>query len=81
VAKIAARDVPRGTPRTQAHPEATLDPNLRDLQERLTAQLSARVRVRPTPSGGGCIEIEYVDEEDLDRIFWALQAAGRPEAG
>jgi ParB family chromosome partitioning protein len=81
VAKIAARDVPRGTPRTQTHPEATLDPNLRDLQERLTARLSARVRVRPAPSGGGCIEIDYVDEEDLDRIFWALQAPGRPEAG
>jgi ParB family chromosome partitioning protein len=81
VAKIAARDVPRGTPQAEARPEVGLDPNLRDLQERLTARLSARVRVRPIPAGGGCIEIEYADGEDLDRIFWALQTLGGSDAG
>jgi ParB family chromosome partitioning protein len=82
VARMAARDVPRGTPRGERQTEKALDPNLLDLQEQLTARLSARVRLRPTAAGrGGHIEIEYVDEEDLDRIFWALEASVRPKTG
>jgi ParB family chromosome partitioning protein len=81
LARIAARDVPRGTPQAETRFEPAVDPNLRDLQERLTARLSARVRVRPAPSGGGLIEIEYADEEDLDRIFWTLQTLGTAGAG
>lgn len=82
VARLMARDVPRGTLRAEKQAEAALDPNLRDLQEQLTARLSARVRVRPNPgSYGGSIEIAYADDEDLDRIFWALRGpvASGPE--
>ncbi len=60
--------------RGRSRNEPDMDPNLRDLQEQLTARLSARVRLRPDPAGrGGSIEIGYVDAEDLDRIFWTLQ--------
>ena len=69
-AKLMGRDVPRGTSR----PEARLDPNLEELQDRLRQRLGAKARLRPKPRGGGMIEIEYADDEDLDRIFWAIMA-------
>jgi len=69
-AKLQGREVPRGTllglPKS-----APLDPNLQDLQERLTMKLGARVRIRPRGEGG-YIEIPYADANDLDRIFWDI---------
>ena len=69
-AKLAGRNVPRGTmlgrPKSRA-----LDPNLQDLQEQLTRKLSARVRLRQRGQGG-VVEIEYADGEELDRIFWEI---------
>ncbi len=67
-AKLAGRAVPRGT-RAQT---GTVDPNLLELQDRLTERLGARARLRPRPKGGGVIEIEYADDEDLDRISTAM---------
>ncbi len=69
-AKLTGRDVPRGTSRG----ERPLDPNLRELQDRLTQRLGSKTRLRPQANGGGVIEIQYSDEEDLDRIFWAIMA-------
>ncbi len=66
-AKLAGRAVPRGTSR---RPDP-LDPNLQELQDRLTDRLGARVRLKPR-AAGGVIEIPYADAEDLDRIFWAV---------
>ena len=65
-AALAGR-VPRGTPKG----ELALDPNLQDLQDRLTRKLGARVRLRPR-GRGGILEIAYGDAEDLDRIFWEI---------
>jgi ParB family chromosome partitioning protein len=66
-AKLLGRDVPRGT-----SPAAeVLDPNLQELQDRLTAKLGARVRLRARGSAG-TIEIPYADAEDLDRVFSAI---------
>jgi len=69
-AKLTGRNVPRGTilggPKSRA-----LDPNLQDLQERLTQKLSARVRLKQRGQGG-VVEIAYADGEELDRIFWEI---------
>jgi len=69
-AKLMGRDVPRGTSRR----EAVLDPNLQELQDRLRQRLGSQAKLRPRPRGGGVIEIQYADDEDLDRIFWAIMA-------
>jgi len=66
-AKLTGRDVPRGTvPRA-----AALDPNLLELQERLTKKLGAKVRLRKR-GRGGVVEIPFGDDEDLDRVFWEI---------
>ncbi len=68
-AKLAGRGVPRGT--RPAGP--ALDPNLRAVQDQLTEKLGARTRLRPrVRGGGGIIEIDYADAEDLHRIFTAM---------
>ena len=61
-AKLMGRNVPRGTI------AAALDPNLQDVQDRMGRALSAKVRLKPKAKGG-MIEIQYADDEDLDRIF------------
>jgi ParB family chromosome partitioning protein len=66
-AKLTGRSVPRGT----SPQGVVLDPNLQELQDRLTEKLGARVRLRPRGRGGS-IEVPYADAEDLDRIFWAV---------
>jgi ParB family chromosome partitioning protein len=67
-AKLSGRSVPRGT-----HPQPIpLDPNLVEVQDRLTEKLGAKTRLRPRPKGGGVIEIEYADQDDLDRVFWTI---------
>jgi ParB family transcriptional regulator, chromosome partitioning protein len=72
--KLTGRDVPRGTPATGSAP--SLDPNLQELQEQLTRRLSTRVRLHPSKTKGGSIEIEYSDDEDLDRLYWELLRQG-----
>ena len=62
-AKLMGRNVPRGT---MAGP--ALDPNMQDVQDRMGRALSAKVRLKPKAKGG-MIEIQYADDEDLDRIF------------
>jgi len=62
-AKLIGRGVPRGTRAGQA-----LDPNLEDVQERLTRKLGAKVRLKMR-GRGGLVEIPFADIEDLDRVF------------
>ena len=62
-AKLMGRIVPRGTTAGPA-----LDPNMQDVQDRMGRALSAKVRLKPKGKGG-TIEIQYADDEDLDRIF------------
>lgn len=66
-AKLTGRDVPRGT----VSRGTTLDPNLLELQERLTKKLGAKVRLRKR-GRGGVVEIPFGDDEDLDRVFWEI---------
>lgn len=61
-AKLMGRAVPRGT-----RALVLLDPNLEDLQDRLTRRLGGRVRLRPK-GRGGTIEVQYADLDDLDRV-------------
>ncbi len=68
-AKLAGRSVPRGT----RSAGAALDPNLRALEDQLTEKLGARTRLKARERGnGGIIEIEYADDDDLDRISTAI---------
>jgi ParB family chromosome partitioning protein len=67
-AEAAARLSKRGVPRGTSRPTQQLDPNLQDLQDRLTEKLGARVRLKPR-GRGGVLEIPYADHDDLDRIF------------
>ncbi len=67
--RLTGRAVPRGTFRGLP----PLDPNQRELQDRLTDRLGSRTRLRPRlPGTGGTIEIQYADIEDLDRIYWTI---------
>ena len=67
--RLTGRAVPRGTFRGLP----ALDPNQRELQDRLTDRLGSRTRLRPRlPGTGGTIEIHYADVEDLDRIYWTI---------
>jgi len=66
-ARLTGQAVPRGT--MAGRPG--LDPNLQELQDRLTRKLGARVRLR-TRGAGGVVEVPYADAEDLDRIFWEI---------
>ena len=52
-----------------------MDPNLMELQERLTKKLGAKVRLRKR-GRGGVVEIPFGDDEALDRVFWEI--VGRP---
>lgn len=69
-AKLLPGNVPRGTILGGPKFSGGLDPNLLDVQNRITQLLGARTRIRPRPQGsGGVVEIHYSDWEDLDRIY------------
>lgn len=54
------------------------DANIRAAETKLRRRLGTQVRVLPSPTGaGGKIEIEYYNENDLDRIYQILN--GRRE--
>ena len=50
-------------------PAPPLDPNVRLLQDDLSERLGARVRVRHTVSGKGCVVIHYSNLDELDGII------------
>ena len=54
------------------------DPNIHDAELRLQRALGTKVRIRALQGGRGRIEIEYYSEEELDRLFEALEG-NRPK--
>ncbi len=50
-----------------------LPPELRTLQDQLAERLSTKVNIKKNRDGSGKLVIEYYTEEDLKRIFDALQ--------
>jgi ParB family chromosome partitioning protein len=69
-AKLLPGYVPRGTILGGPKLLGGLDPNVQDVQNRITQLLGAKTRIRPKPRGsGGVVEIHYSDWEELDRIY------------
>ena len=60
---------PPGSRRRAAPRSRALDPELRTLQEELRATLGTRVTVRRQRGGKGRIEIPFLDDQDLERVF------------
>ena len=72
--RLSARETEQLARRLQqnaAEPLSTLpfDPNIRLLQDDLSERLGARVRVRHTVSGKGCVVIHYSNLDELDGII------------
>jgi len=57
-------------------PPAPLDPNVHDAELRLQRALGTKVRIRQSASGKGRIEIDFFDDEELQRLF-ELMESGR----
>jgi ParB family chromosome partitioning protein len=53
------------------------DPNVHDAQERLQRALGTKVRIRQNAAGRGRIEIEFYDDEGLERLFEILEKGAR----
>lgn len=69
----AARDLNGGGRRTEPAPKpkptpAALDPDTRAYVERIERRLQTKVHLQPNAAGGGKIEINYFNLEDLERI-------------
>jgi ParB family chromosome partitioning protein len=63
--------------RRELHPpapkaEARVDPNTRAAEERLRVALGTRVRIIRKSSGGGRIEIDFANEDELQRVYETL---------
>lgn len=74
----AERAIKHRTSRPSAKPqdnttERPLDPNLRYAETKMMRALGTNVKIRPgNKDGAGRIEIEYYNNDDLDRIFQML---------
>ncbi|QYO66234.1 ParB/RepB/Spo0J family partition protein [Leptolyngbya sp. 7M] len=74
----AERTIKRATSRPSAKPqnkisERSIDPNLRYAETKMMRALGTNVKIRPgNKDGAGRIEIEYYNNDDLDRIFQLL---------
>jgi ParB family chromosome partitioning protein len=58
---------------------APVDPNVRDAEQRLQRALGTKVRIKHRGAGKGRIEIEFYSEEELERLFEAIEGA-RPKS-
>lgn len=56
------------TPRAAKSGAPALDPDTRAYVERIERRLQTKVTLHPNASGGGRLEINYFDTEDLERI-------------
>ena len=74
VAERAARDINAGEktaarrPRIVKTPIAPLDPDTRAYVERIERRLQTKVTLHPTAEGGGKLEVNFFNLEDLERI-------------
>jgi len=75
-----ARRIAAGEGTRRRTQDDTRDPNVAAAEEQLARALGARVQIRQTRSGRGTIEIRFADDDDLDRIYRRLLAAGGREA-
>jgi len=55
----------------QAGTRAAIDPNVKEIEDRLRRAVDAQVKIKPKGKGG-TIEVSYADWNDLDRIYWRL---------
>jgi ParB family chromosome partitioning protein len=74
------RIIAGASPATATLPPAKRDDaNIRAAENKLRRRLGTQVRVMPSQTGaGGKIEIEYYNENDLDRIYQLLIASQEP---
>jgi ParB family chromosome partitioning protein len=69
----AAEETPaEPTPRQKAR----MDPNLREVQERIQDVLATKVTITTNRRGGGKIEISFSNEEELQRLVELLSLLG-----
>jgi ParB family chromosome partitioning protein len=57
------------TPKGKSDDPAKADPNVRAALDELEMALGTKVRLVPTSSAAGRLEIQYYSQEDLDRIY------------
>jgi ParB family chromosome partitioning protein len=82
-AEHAARDIngaaagPTRTPRALKPAAAPLDPDTRAYVERIERHLQTKVTLHPTAEGGGKLEINFFNLEDLERIGGLLLGDAR----
>ena len=72
-AEKAAREINGGKPagrgsRTAKTPVAPLDPDTRAYVERIERRLQTKVILHPTAEGGGKLEVNFFNLDDLERI-------------
>ncbi len=60
-------------PPSEVKPKPPKDPNIAAIEDRLRRSLGAKVALRTQPKGGGKIEIEYFNNEELERILQLLK--------
>lgn len=82
-AERAARELngqgtkPKRTPRALKSPVAPLDPDTRAYVERIERHLQTKVSLHPTAEGGGKLEVNFFNLEDLERIGGMLLGESR----
>ncbi len=82
-AEKAAREINRGVPagspaaRPAKPPAPILDPDTRAFVEKIERHLQTKVRLHPTAEGGGRLEIQFFNLEDLERIGGMLLGEAR----
>ena len=81
-AERAAREINSGgktttrSPRAAKTPVAPLDPDTRAYVERIERHLQTKVTLHPTAEGGGKLEVNFFNLEDLERIGGLLLGEG-----
>ena len=75
--RAAARTGATYSAGARMHASPSLTPELADAETRLRFALATRVSIRPRPNGGGTVEIQYADDNDLTRILDRVTSAER----
>jgi ParB family chromosome partitioning protein len=62
------------SPRQPPKPRAPRDPNVKALEERLSASLGLKVTIESQPDGGGTMSFRFASAEQLDELLRRLEA-------